>query len=196
MDADWVTTSTILQRMQDFEDSLAWGLFVDRFRDPVVAYAQRMGLSDQEADDAAQETLIAFSRALREGRFDPARGRLSHWLFGFAYRQSQHARGRGARRGQLEQGADSVFWEELGDQPSRSGWDQDWERSMAEQCLARARRELSSETYQAFELSVRTGLSADEVAQRLGVPVKTVYNAKHRALQRLREIRAELEEPQ
>jgi RNA polymerase sigma factor (sigma-70 family) len=195
MDPDWVTTSTILLRLRDFDDSLAWGLFVGRFRDPVVAFAQRMGLSAQEAEDASQETLVAFSRALREGRFDPARGRLSHWLFGFALRQAQRARMRAAQRGHVELGAEPEFWEGLGEYVSRTGWDEDWERAMTEQCIARARRELSPRTYEAFELSVKSGLPADEVALQLGIPVKAVYNAKHRALRRLREIRAELEDP-
>lgn len=45
----------------------------------------------------------------------------------------------------------------------------------------------------AFELSVRGDGKPAAVAEELGVSVKSVYNARHRILKRLRELREELE---
>lgn len=195
MDEEWVTTSTILQRMQGGGDTLAWNRFVDRFRGPVVAFALRQGLSPAEAEDAAQETLLAFSNALRDGRYDSSRGRLSQWLFGFARLRTRRARSDAARREREAHAVDTDFWDEQGDEEGRERWDQEWERVMAERAISRARREVAPATFEAFELSVRLDLPAEEVASRLGIPVKAVYNAKHRVLKRMRRIRAELEEP-
>jgi DNA-directed RNA polymerase specialized sigma24 family protein len=62
------------------------------------------------------------------------------------------------------------------------------------ECLERASREFEPQTFRALELAVQGTGSATEVAQELGVPVKTVYNAKHRVLKRIRELREQLEE--
>jgi DNA-directed RNA polymerase specialized sigma24 family protein len=55
------------------------------------------------------------------------------------------------------------------------------------------RCEFELTTFRAFELAVQQGLDASDVAQQLNVPVKTVYNAKHRILKRIRELRSEFD---
>jgi DNA-directed RNA polymerase specialized sigma24 family protein len=56
------------------------------------------------------------------------------------------------------------------------------------------RTEVEPATMRALELVVGGSLSAAEAASRIGVPVKAVYNAKHRVLKRIRELRVELED--
>ncbi|HEY3246021.1 MAG TPA: hypothetical protein VGM03_21985 [Phycisphaerae bacterium] len=50
---EWVTTSTILERLRDFNDRSMWNRFCTRFRRPLVAFARRYGLSEAEADDVS-----------------------------------------------------------------------------------------------------------------------------------------------
>src|SRR5262245_31777004 len=98
-DMTWITTATVLQQLRDFENRSAWDSFTERFRRPVVSFAKSMGLTQADAEDAAQETLLAFAEAYRRGQYDPSKGRLSRFLFGIAYRQSLKARrlaGKGA----------------------------------------------------------------------------------------------------
>src|SRR3954470_19563500 len=101
-DMTWITTATVLQKLRDFENHDAWESFAERFRTPVVSFAKGMGLRQADAEDAAQETLLAFAEAYRRGDYDPAKGRLSRFLFGIAYRQALKGRrvaGAGAVRG-------------------------------------------------------------------------------------------------
>src|SRR5215210_5478398 len=63
----WLTTATVLQRLRDFENRDAWGAFAERFRQPVVSFARGMGLKGPDAEDVAQETLLAFAEAYRDG---------------------------------------------------------------------------------------------------------------------------------
>jgi len=44
LDAHWVTTSTLLQRLGEFDDRDVWGRFAERFQGPVLAFARRQGL--------------------------------------------------------------------------------------------------------------------------------------------------------
>src|SRR3954452_4282077 len=123
---NWVTTATVLEKLRDFENRDAWSDFADRFRHPVVRFAQKMGLRPADAEDVAQETLLAFAEAFRKGNYDPAKGRLSQFLFGIAYRQSLRARSKGGRNPGVA--VESAFWSQIADEQTASGiWDTEWE---------------------------------------------------------------------
>lgn len=192
---DWITTTTVLRDLRDFENLPAWERFVQRFRRPVVSFAMSMGLTLSDAEDAAQEALVAFAEGYRDGKYDRNRGRLSQWLFGIAYRKAQdvHRRSGRARQG----GSSAVDALSANQWPAEStaavSWDREWEQSVLEQCLAQVQREVEPTTYRAFDLVVRENYDAAKAAELLGVNIKLVYNAKHRILKRIRELRTELE---
>ena len=87
---EWVTTSVLLDQLRAGADG-AWGAFLERFRKPVIAFALKVGLPAQAADDAAQETMLAFLEGLRSGSYDRKKGRLSSWLFGIASMKARQA---------------------------------------------------------------------------------------------------------
>jgi len=190
----WVTTSTILDGLHHSRDD-AWERLVGRFRAPIVRFAAAQALPPADCEDVAQETLIALRQALSAGRYDRGRGRLSRFLFGIAMREIVRARQRNARRAaRVVQPEESAFLENVPDErETRETWDQVWEDVLWTQCIDRARREFEAPTFRAF-LSVSRGASPSEAAAELGVPVKAVYNAKHRVLKRLRELRAQIDE--
>ncbi len=185
---DWVTTSTILQGLRDFGNDAAWGRLVERFRAPIEAFGVGLGLRPGEAEDLTQTVLGELARAFREGRYDRSRGRLSSYLFGIAHRQAlkmlreRPDGGEDAASRVSEETAASVMWEEH------------WEHAVIRQCLERVRAEVDPRAFAAFELVVQRSVTAAAAAAELGEPVKFVYNAKHRVLTRLRELRAEMEE--
>ena len=189
----WLTTATVLQKLRDFENRDAWDSFADRFRRPVISFARGMGLKPADAEDVAQETLLAFAQAYRGGKYDPSKGRLSRFLFGIAYRQALRARRGGADPGPGGVNvAESHFWSQVPDEQTASGiWDTQWEQSVLERCLQQAKAEVEPQTYRAFELVVREEHSPEEATNTLGISLKSVYNAKHRILKRIRELREE-----
>lgn len=190
---DWVTTSTIIDRLRGGEDQAAWNGFVERFRRPVISFAHGLGLNETQAEDAAQETLIAFAVQLRQGAYERNRGRLSSWLFGIAYRQAMAAR----RKAAIDHARGTAGGGEPEDYPETEAsivWDREWERRVLEECLQQAKSEVEPKTFAAFELAVQTGVSAETAAEQLGLTPKQVYNAKHRILKRLRELREQYEE--
>ena len=195
---DWVTTSTLLRDLRDEGEDAAWEGFVLRFRRPVADFARSLGLSPSDAEDVAQETLLAFADGLRGGAYDRDKGRLSKWLFGIAYRQvlrERRRRARGAVTVSPGDGDGSSLWAALPDDAEVGAlWDRRWEQAILEQCLARVRSEVKPTTYRAFELVVLADCPAPRAAEALGVDVATVYNAKHRILKRIRELTARLDE--
>ncbi|MFN0151076.1 MAG: RNA polymerase sigma factor [bacterium] len=193
---DWITTSTILHDLRNLENRAAWGQFVQRFRAPVVSFARRMGVPAEQCEDVAQETLMAFVKSYQEGKYDRAKGHLSSWLFGIAYRQAlMNLRSAGRREVLLPGSADSQPpGENIPDERfATTHWDVRWEEFVFQECYERVRAELSEETRRAFERVVLEDASPEQAAADLGVSVKAIYNAKHRVLRRIREVRAELE---
>lgn len=192
---EWVTTSTILERLRGFEDQTLWERFCARFRKPLVRFAQRLGLSDEESDDAAQEVLLVFAAALRDGRYDRSKGRLNQWLFGIAYRQITGLRRKRRREKQKQQdaGGRDSFWGNVPDERAAyEAWDAEWERAALDLCLRQVRVEVADNTYRAFELVMRQGRTPDEAAAELKMSREAVYVAKHRVLKRLNELMGEL----
>ncbi|MEO6710057.1 MAG: sigma-70 family RNA polymerase sigma factor [Planctomycetota bacterium] len=197
MESEWITTSTILSKLRDFDDRAAWERFVSRFRAPIVQLALAQGLKQADADDVAQETLIAFADGFRAGRYDPDKGRLSRWLFGIAYRQILRGREARERRNAVGALADELTGgsaELAGEAAASCSWDIEWERAILAQCMARARCEVEPQTFRAFELTAIENRDAAEAAAELSIDIKAVYNAKHRLLKRIRELRESMEQ--
>lgn len=193
---DWVTTSTLLHSLRSEDDPRSWERLVNRFRGGIVGFAQSYGFQSHDAEDVAQEALLTFISEYRLGKYDRSKGRLGRWLFGIAYRKMLQSWEKAALRmaKAAPEAAYSSFWAQLPDEAAASiTWDVEWERMVLEQCLAQVREEVEPTTYQAFEMVVRFNRSPDEVAIDMGVPIKLVYNAKHRVLNRIRDFRAELE---
>ena len=142
---EWVTTSLLLEQLRDFDNEVAWNKLVEFFRAPLAAFARRMGLVDNDADDLVQETLIAFASAYSEGKYDPEKGRLSDWLFGISYRQIQNARRKRARRDAplARRSEDSFPFDELPDREEATRtWNEEWAKSLLANCLRRVRIEV------------------------------------------------------
>ena len=194
---EWITTSTVLARLSDFEDRGAWERFADRFRRPIEVFAERQGLARGECEDVAQDTLLAFAQAYRDGGYDRSRGRLSHWLFGIAWRRIDRARRRArVRAGEAALGADDD--DRTSDvaaphQPSPE-WEEVWERSMLEQCLRQARKEVSPSTFRAFEMLVLESRTIEDAVAELGITRNAVAIAKHRVSERVRALVRECDE--
>jgi RNA polymerase sigma-70 factor (ECF subfamily) len=67
-------------------------------------------------------------------------------------------------------------------------WEQEWRAAVLRQCLVEIAAEVEPTTIAAFERFGLRGESAAAVAAALGMTVNAVYVAKHRVLQRVREL--------
>lgn len=196
---DWVTTSTLLERLRDPDDAHAWADFVGHFREAVVGFARRRGLDEPGAQDVAQNTLMAFVTSYQAGQYQPGRGRLRAWLFGIASNQLRMAHRRRRRDRLVPVGdltasptAGSVAAAaqqravELSLSEQRALWEAAWREGLMRNCLERVRQHVSDDTFQIFRILSRGEESPAQLARRLGVPRSRVDNAKSRVMARLR----------
>lgn len=192
---EWVTTSTILRDLRESGSGDAWERLVGRFHAPIIRFARRTGHTAAEAEDVAQETLAAFVKAYRTGKYDRRKGRLSHWLFGIAVRQSRRALRRGGRAlaALRDLSTASGAGRAQRDEQASRLWEQEWEDAMLAECLRKVREEVEPQTFRVFEQVVLEGRAPADVAASLNLPATVVYNCKHRVIARLRKYRALLE---
>jgi RNA polymerase sigma-70 factor (ECF subfamily) len=196
---EWNTTSTVLEKLRDYDEKTAWELLDRHFQGALVQFGARMGLTPADSQDAAQETLIAFAQAYREGNYDKEKGRLKHWLFGIAKRQClkvRHKLSRQRERGQIEQREDSQPLEQIAAEGDAlaSLWEEEWRRMVYARALECVRTEVTPETFEIFQQVVFQGRSNDEVAASFGVDRAKVYDAKYRVTRRLAQLAGEYED--
>lgn len=193
---EWITTSTVLERLSDFGDRGAWEHFAERFHRPIQMFARKQGLAENECADVAQESLLAFAEAYRRGEYDRTKGRLSNWLFGIAWRRIDHARRKADRRAEHEGDALDSRMADAQDVPSAASaeWQELWERSILEHCLRQMRKENQPATFRAFEMLVLEKRTIEDAEAELGMSRNAIAIAKHRVSARLRELVAQCDE--
>ena len=193
---EWITTTTILEELRDYENRQAWDRLVERFRRPIASFVRQTGVQPGDCEDVAQNALVAFAEAYRSGKYDRTKGKLSRWLFGIAYRHAlrQLRKDQRTPRAPAPPEGRTDAGPFLDEATATDVWDRIWDRHLLEMGIERARRDFAPETFRAFELVVLEDQAPPAAAETLGVPVKTVYNAKHRVLKRVRELITELGE--
>lgn len=187
------TTSLLLEGLHDEANQAVWTEFDQRYRGIIEAFARRLGLSDADAADAAQETLLRFVREYRAGKYDRSRGRLRSWIIGIARHSIGDLRRRGGRPG----GRGSSAIAELPDDERLSAiWDAECRDVLLRRALDALRTEsrIEPRTLRAFELVAFEQQPPAAVAESLGMTASDVYVAKHRVLERLREVAADLQQ--
>ncbi|MGA2916777.1 MAG: sigma-70 family RNA polymerase sigma factor [Sedimentisphaerales bacterium] len=192
---EWVTTTQVLESLKESNDTLAWTRFRDHFYPVIFRFAKVLGLSETDAEDAAQETMLTFLKLFRDGKYNREKGHLGHWLFGIAKRTILDFCKRLPReRLVADKTTGTSFWDMAADENSvRHTWDTEWRNMVLERCLQQARRELDQKVFQAFELYALSQKPIEEVCQTLGMSRNAVYIAKSRVLSRLRQLQHDFE---
>src|SRR6185369_2920245 len=74
------TRQSLLSRLKDWNDQEGWKEFFDTYWQLIYNAAVRTGLTDSEAQDVVQETLIEVATHMPGFHYDPAIGSFKGWL--------------------------------------------------------------------------------------------------------------------
>ena len=187
------TNTLLLDALRAGGDGRAWQQFCDRYRPTIVRYGVSVfRLDEHDAEDAAQQALMAFHTGFLRGEYARDRGRLRSWLFGIATNQMRQILRKKARSQETQAPIGPTGGNLLQLIPDQAdleqAWEQEWQKAVYLQCMVEVRRQFNSRTVEAFELYARDGVSAREVAERLGITTNAVYLAKQHILGRIREL--------
>jgi RNA polymerase sigma-70 factor (ECF subfamily) len=195
------TRATLLERVRDPGDQASWREFHDLYRPLVVAVARRGGLTEDEAEDVAQETFRAMVAALPDYRYDPERASFKGWLRTIVnHRIADFVRQRDGRTGararaMVRERPSTRVLEGVAapaPTPAEDVFDEEWRRTLLLRALAELKPSVAFTTYQAVYLLIH-GKSAADAARDLGISRGSVYLAKHRTQAKLRRRVKELE---
>jgi len=182
------TTTILLRGLHDPANEAVWEEFDARYRPILRGFARRLGLSDADAADVAQETLLRFVGEYRAGRYDRSRSRLRSWLLGIARaRIAQVGRDRARRRVVRGESAIGGLDDDAG---LTELWETERRRFVLRAALEEMRRtsRANDRTIAAFEMLTLQQMPVAAVAEALSVSTHDVYLAKSRMASRLREI--------
>lgn len=157
-------------------------------------FARRLGLSGSDVDDVTQEVLMLAHQSLRDGVYDPAKGRFRSWLYGITRNRVLVAlRGRNRRTrvhlGSDENGLDRMQQVEdpHNDDVTREIWRQEWRYAMLDEAMHQLQHSLGENVFQAFVRFAINHEPAEEVAADLGISTSSVYVYKGRVVEAIRQ---------
>jgi len=193
--AQWVTTTQLLEDLKTTNDEAAWTEFCSHFQPVIIRFAIKLGLTKVEAEDAAQETMTAFFKSFKEGKYDPGKGRLSNWLFGIAKRVILNLRGRKPLENLIaDKATGTSFWDMVQDDKTLGRtWELQWQQMVLKRCLEQVKREFDPKVFGAIRHYAIDQFTVEQVCERFDMSQNAVYIAKSRVLSRLRELRKRFE---
>lgn len=189
------TQASLLDRLRDATDPMAWDEFFARYWRLIHRFARLRGCSEHTAEEIVQEAMVAVFRQRDVFRYDQQRGRFRDWLLTIVRNLiAQHRRQPAARLRTVANDAPPLADLEVGQAEPDAAWEMAFEETLLATLLDAVRREVAPETYQAFELLVFHGLSGRDVARVTGLSRNAAYLARKRVLHRLRELGADYRE--
>ncbi len=153
-------------------DEAAWRVLYDQHFDFVLRISRRLGTPPGELDDVVQETFLVAFRRLSSF----STGRLTTWL----YRITANVVSSRLRRRRVREAVLSFFGRGEAER-SHLGPDHAFEAREAEDEVAAVLARMAPKKREVFALYELEGLSGEEIAERVGCKVDTVWTRLHYA---------------
>ncbi len=183
------TRASLLIRVRDPADQAAWHEFVEIYRPLILRMARQKGLQDADAEDVAQEILVAVAKAVEEREHDRQRARFRTWLHRVAHNAILNA----LTRGRPDRGSgNSALLAALNQHESHTGPDSDllrleYRRELFRWAARQVRPEFQQATWEAFWFTAVEGRAVEDVAEELSKKPGAIYAARSRVIRRIQE---------
>jgi RNA polymerase sigma-70 factor, ECF subfamily len=181
------TSATLLQRLHDRSDSVAWRRMVDLYSPLITSWLRRHGVADEE--DLTQEILGVVVREVAGFRHNGRPGAFRTWLRTITTNCLRQAwRTRRVRAEAAGSPDITPMLDRLEDPASDLSrlWDREHDEFVLHRLLDLIRADFRPATWLAFRRQVIDGEAPEAVAAELGLSVNAVLIAKSRVLSRLR----------
>ena len=178
------THASLLARLGEGDDDEAWREFHDRYHGLVRGFARLQGLQPVDADDVAQEVLMAVHQGIRDFDYDPSRGRFRGFLKTITLRSVWR------RRQDDQRGQDEASWIDklAGDPELEAQWESEWRQYHLRLARAAVRMEFPAGEIEAFDLVTAQGQSVADAARETGIPEARIYRIRTSVMNRMREL--------
>lgn len=182
------TRQSLLCRLKDWKDEESWQVFFETYWKLIYNAAIKAGLTDSEAQDVVQETIISVSKSMPDFNYDPQKGSFKSWLLKLTrwrvldqFRKRQQGIEYVPR--ESDTSTETAIIERMAD-PGQSAfetaWEDEWEKNLMEAAIERVKKKVDPKQYQAFDLYVLKKWPVMKVARTLKINAGMVYLNKHR----------------
>lgn len=188
------TRLSLIDRLRNREDRESWREFFDRYWSLIYGLGIKSGLTEQEAEEVVQETMVTISKNLDAYQYKPRECSFKSWMFKMAkWRIIDQLRTRTpgfAQTNSTDRDSDRTPTAERVPDEAASGldqiWDEEWQQNVMEVAVARVKQRVSIREFQIFDLYVLKGWPVRDVRRMLHVSAAHIYVAKHRVSAQIR----------
>ena len=195
------TRRSLLGRIRNCEDQKSWQEFFDTYSRFIYCVAVKAGMTDAEAQDVLQETVIVVARKIPGFKYDPALGSFKSWLMLITRRRIEKQLKKrlpvGVHASACAPGHQVTLKRELQRNDTKrtatvervpdpksfdldAVWNAEWEKNLWNAALTRVKSQLKPKQFQMFDLYVLKEWPVKDVVRALGVSTTHVYVNKHR----------------
>jgi RNA polymerase sigma factor (sigma-70 family) len=181
------TRRSLVERLADWGDQLRWQEFFDTYWKLIYSAARQSGLTDLEAQEVVQETIITVAKNIDKLKYDPAVGSFKGWLLQITrWRIADQFRKREPGSAKRARSPDERLTATIERVPDSrivdldAVWESEWKENLFDAAITRVKKKIEPKQFQIFDCYVRKEWPAQKVAARLGVNVGQVYLARHR----------------
>lgn len=185
------TSTTLLGRLRDGQDAAAWREFDQRYRDLLMRFCVRRGVSWTDAEDVVQHVFVGLAKSLPQFTYDRNRGRFRDYLFRCVRNSISQwaARSIGKPLSLVTDSAGNVPTPEP-DAVESSAWEDEWIGHHYRLAMRTVEQTFEPRSVQIFNRSV-AGATVAELAREFDLSEPAVHQLRRRIRDRMQELVAE-----
>jgi RNA polymerase sigma factor (sigma-70 family) len=189
------TRYSLLSRLQSWDDQESWKDFFDTYWRLIHSVAIKSGLTEAEAQDVVQDTVICVAKDIHKFKRDRALGSFKGWLrnitrWRIADQFEKRTPGAPGNGGRDLPAADRWLDPEQISDPAGADqeaiWQEEWQANLLAAAVERVKQRVKEEHYQIFYLSTVKEWPVSEVARAFKISAAQVYLIKHRISARIK----------
>ncbi len=181
------TSATLLSRVRNPADKVAWREFDTRYGEMIVRYGRRCGLQHADAEDIRQIVMVRLSKALLAFNYSPVRGKFRSFVGRIVRNEVIRLLSRpniASRRVDSDGGASR---EPVNEEKRDRQWEREWADHHLRRAVARLRRTHEPRSIDVFE-QLLAGQTVERVAADFKITTQAVHKVKQRIRNRLKEL--------
>jgi RNA polymerase sigma-70 factor (ECF subfamily) len=184
------TRPSLLIRIRDVQDHLAWADFIEVYAPLIHAYARTRGLQDADAADVTQEVLHSVATHAKRFEYDSSRGSFRGWLFRVTLNKIRDLVGRRKAYavGSGDTGVQELLSNAAASQSDEETWNQHHAWRLFLWAAEKSRVDFRDKTWQAFWRTAVEQQSVEQVARDLAMSAGAVHVARCRVVARVKEM--------
>jgi len=188
------TRQSLIERLKNAADDESWRTFFETYWRLIYNTGLKSGLTDAEAQDLVQDTVISVLRSMESSKYARETGSFKRWLLNLTHwRIVDQFRKRQENVARL----DTAALERIPDQPSLANldatWEAEWDTNLMHAAVERVKHKVDPRQWQIFDLYSFKDWPVKRITAALGVSRAKVYIVKHRLGRLLERELSELE---